>query len=191
MGYVEKGLVELEGQTLLERKITQLSPHFSEIIVVTNKPELYSNYTEVQIIKDIDPDKGPLMGLYSGLQAVENEWCFVTAVDMPFTNDGLLNFMFDFVLEHGDQSPKASYSFETIIPKTGDYLEPLFGFYRQNLVSKIKILLKDNNSGLKTLLNQVKCRYITESEIKDFDPEHKVFQNINTLEDLERFKLEI
>ena len=118
LGNQEKAFLEIDGKSLLERKIRVLSSLSDEILVVTNRPQLYS-CEKIRVVRDIEEGIGPLMGLYTGLLNSHTESCFITASDMPFFCTGLFNFMKELLTEDNA-------GYDVVIPRIGDNFEPLF-----------------------------------------------------------------
>ncbi|PIU54986.1 MAG: hypothetical protein COS89_08570 [Deltaproteobacteria bacterium CG07_land_8_20_14_0_80_38_7] len=176
-GFKEKGLLLFEGEQLIERKIRLLKEKFTEIIVVTNKPELYEHLTNrILLIRDEESYCGPLMGIYSGLKASKYNINFVCAVDMPFINYKLVDCLFEFTR-----------NFEAVVAKVKGRLEPLFGFYSKQIIAKAKHILKVNdrsNKSLRSLISCVDKKIVEETEVKCFDAELISFINFNTCDDL-------
>lgn len=173
----EKAWVKIEGQTLLERAISRLGSLVNQIIIVSAPGQKLPLGTSggLEIVEDIYPGKGPLVGIYSGLKACRGEGGFVTACDMPFVNPEFVRYLISL-------SP----GYDVVIPAYGELLEPLYAFYSTGCIKTIASLLEEGNYKIDRLLQKVRVRYVGESEIARFDTEHKSFFNINTLEDLEK-----
>ena len=88
------------GDTLLSRVVARLQPVCGEIIIVARQDqvkELTLSRLPAQIVTDIVTDRGPLGGIYSGLEHSKSEVNFAVACDMPFINARLMNFMIGLV----------------------------------------------------------------------------------------------
>ena len=66
MGF-DKQFLQIDDRRIMDDVIHNLEQEFDEIIIVTNKPEEYSNYKH-KIVKDIIVGKGPLSGIHVGLK---------------------------------------------------------------------------------------------------------------------------
>ncbi|MFH1829184.1 MAG: molybdenum cofactor guanylyltransferase [Pseudomonadota bacterium] len=173
-GFREKGLIPFKGESLIARKVRQLAGGFTQIIVVTNMPDLYRELPcEVRLVTDDMAYQGPLRGLYCGLMAANADMNFVCAVDMPFISYELL-----------DCFRKSSAGFDAVVGKIDGRVEPLFGFYSKNLIPSIESVLSEPTVGLTGLIKMARSNYIAEDVIKKFDPELSSFVNLNTTEDL-------
>ena len=78
------------------------------------------------------------------------------------------------------------FTFDVVVPRIKNKLEPLCAVYSKNCLDPIQGLLKQDERRIRKLFGMVKVNYIEEDEINRFDPEHLSFFNINTQDDLER-----
>ncbi len=177
LGNLEKAFLQIDGKSLLERKIIVLSSLCDELLVVTNKPQLYS-CIKIRVVRDIEEGIGPLMGLYTGLLNSFSENCFITASDMPFFCVELFNFMKELLTEKNA-------GYDVVIPRIGENYEPLFALYSRRCIPHIQRALEKKKRRIVSFLPEVKVRYIGEEEIRNYDPRMISFSNINTYHDLE------
>ncbi len=173
----EKAFLQIDGKSLLQRKINVLSSLCDEILVVTNKPHLYSSI-KIRVVRDIEEGIGPLMGLYTGLLNSKSENCFITASDMPFFCVELFNFMKELLTEKNA-------GYDVVIPRIGENYEPFFALYSRRCIPHVPSALEVKICRIISFLPEVKVRYIGEEEIKSYDPRMISFSNINTHHDLE------
>ena len=177
----EKHTEEVARESLIERTIGNLSLLSTEILIVISNRQSKSNfssYAEAKTVVDLYPGKGPLVGIYTGLVHSSNFHNLVVACDMPFLNLDLLRYMIDL-------SP----GFDVIMPRIGDYKEPLHAVYTKNCLPSMESLIKGGSLKISDLLDSVSVRYVEKDEIDRFDPEHLSFFNINTKADLEKARL--
>jgi molybdopterin-guanine dinucleotide biosynthesis protein A len=170
--------VTVNGEGLLQRVVSRLSLLSSDIIVVIAKgqqPPRVAGYPGLRIETDVYAAKGPLAGIYTGLEASNSAYNLVVACDMPFLNRGLLGYMLEI-----------SASFDAVIPRLGDMVEPLHAVYSKSCLPAITSMLDGGRFNVGGLLAQVGVRYVEASEIDRFDPEHLSFFNINTGADLKK-----
>jgi molybdenum cofactor guanylyltransferase len=169
---------KIGGTSLIEKVVNCLEPLSEEIIIVTAKERTFTELAgrpKVKVIADLFPGQGSLGGVYTGLVKSGSFYNFVVAADMPFLNDPLLRYMIE-----------AADDFDFVLPRVGKWFEPLHAIYSRNCIPAIQCLLDQGKRMIVELFNHVRVRYIEETEIDRFDPEHLSFFNINTREDLER-----
>jgi molybdopterin-guanine dinucleotide biosynthesis protein A len=172
-----KASVEINGQNLLQRVVSRLAFLGGEIIVVIAEgqpPPSLTGYPKLRVVTDIYPNKGPLVGVYTGLLNSDSAYNLVVACDMPFLNRRLLGYMLE-----------VSAGYDVAVPRLGEMVEPLHAVYSKQCLDVIKQLLDQDSLKIDRLLERVKVRYVETGEIDSFDPEHLSFFNINNKKDLE------
>lgn len=178
MGF-DKQLLKIDQRKLMDSLIHKLKKEFEEIIIVTNKPELYIGLSH-KITKDILPDKGPLGGIHAGLKICSSKYGFVVACDMPNINMKYVKFM------KKKLSHKNSYG---CVTKFGDWIEPFSSFYSADLTDHIETYLNSNRKSINGLLKKLEITYIEEEHARQFSPNWDMFLNLNTNEDLNSYLL--
>ena len=175
-----KALQVIGGKSLIRWVVDRLVTLSTEIIIATARGEAIpcSSTATITTVADIYPDKGPLGGIYSGLIASSGPRAIVVSCDTPFLSTGLLEYM-----------TRLSPTFDVVVPRIKDEVEPLCAVYSKNCVAPIRGLLQQNELRIIELFPMVKVRYVEEDEIDNFDPEHLSFFNINTQADLERARM--
>jgi molybdopterin-guanine dinucleotide biosynthesis protein A len=172
-----KAFLQMGQKSIIEREIEVLSTLFSRIIVVTNTPENHE-HLRVSLVSDVVPGKGPLGGIYSGLMASKDKYNFVVSCDLPFLNAGLISYMIELTEGH-----------DIVVPRLNGLVEPLHAIYSKHCLIPIKRQLDRNELKIQSFFDEVKVRYIRESEIKKYDPKGITFFNVNTEENLEKARL--
>lgn len=167
-----KSIECFRGERLIERQVRILRSLFPEVMIVTNTPELYLDL-DVTVVQDIIPGLGPLGGIYTGLLFAHGGSIFVTAVDMPFLQPAVISRMLEVFPGH-----------DVVIPRLGDYLEPLHGMYSPRCLASVKRMLDREELQVVRFFPSVKTAYLDEEEIRRLDPEGLSFFNINTPEDM-------
>ncbi|MBA7475563.1 putative molybdenum cofactor guanylyltransferase [subsurface metagenome] len=172
-----KAFLQMGQKSIIEREIEVLSTLFSRIIVVTNTPENHE-HLRVSLVSDVVPGKGPLGGIYSGLMASKDKYNSVVSCDLPFLNAGLISYMIELTEGH-----------DIVVPRLNGLVEPLHAIYSKHCLIPIKRQLDRNELKIQSFFDEVKVRYIRESEIKKYDPKGIAFFNVNTKEDLGKARL--
>jgi len=171
-----KAFLQVNGQRIIDRIGKLFSDLFDEILLVTNSPLEYLDLN-LRMVADLTPGKGALGGIYTGLFHASYSHAFVAACDMPFLNKALISHLIDL-------SP----SYDIVIPKTEDGLQPLHAIYSQKCLSFMEDLLRKNDLKIIDFFHRVKKREVPTQEILPLDPKLASFLNVNTPEDLARVK---
>lgn len=175
--YKASKAVTVNDESLIQRVVSSLSFFNRDIIIVVAKGQRlpqFTGYPRLRIVTDAYAVKCPLVGIYTGLLASDSRYNFVAACDMPFLNKDLIGYMLE-----------VSAGFDMVIPRLGDFFEPLHAVYSKDCLAVMEQMIEQGNYKIGQLSGLVKVRYVEASEIDRFDPEHRSFFNINTKDDLE------
>ena len=167
-----KAFLIQDGERLIDRTVKIFKDLFREVILVTNDPLEYLDL-DVQIVTDIYKKKKALDGIYTGLFYTSCDHAFVTACDMPFLNQRFIAYMMEQIRDY-----------DIIVPQTADGLQPLHAIYSRKCLPAIKNLLLQDKLKVTGFYKGLKSLYIPEEIIKTYDPEFRMFLNINTPEDV-------
>jgi molybdopterin-guanine dinucleotide biosynthesis protein A len=172
-----KALQVIEGKTLVQWVVDRLAILSTDIIIATAHGEAIpcSSAVRIRTVADIYPGEGPLAGIHSGLTASSSPRAIVVSCDTPFLNVDLLRYMV-----------QISSTFDIVIPRVKNKLEPLCAVYSKNCLAPIQELLERDERQIRKLFSIVKVEYVEEDEINSFDPEHLSFFNINSQADLDK-----
>jgi molybdopterin-guanine dinucleotide biosynthesis protein A len=172
-----KYLETINGKSLIERVIEQLKSVSLQILIVTSREQLdLPAACEAEVMVDLYPGKGPLVGIYTGLLAAESSHSLAVACDMPFLNIELLRYMIE--LAPG---------FDAVVPRLKEgKVEPLHAIYSKSCLGSMKTLLEHDQLEVSRVLDTVCVRYVERAECQRFDSQLFSFININCQSDLER-----
>jgi molybdopterin-guanine dinucleotide biosynthesis protein A len=173
----DKVLEKIGDKSLLEQVVSRIEPFCKNIIIVTADERAFSSLEKnpkVRTISDIYPGHGSLGGIYTGLVESSSLYNLIVAADMPFLNESLLSYMIEI-----------SDGYDFVLPRIGNFFEPLHAIYSRNCITPIKSILEQGKRVIVELFKYVKVRYVETEEVDRFDPKHLSFFNINTAEELE------
>lgn len=177
MGF-DKQEIKIDGKLIVDYQAERLAKHFSQIIVVTRTPDLYRGrgYT---LCQDYYEALGPLAGIHAGLKHTESEAAFVIACDMPNINDGYISF----IVEKFQKSDALG-----LVTTHDGFFEPLAGLYSRDLIPILERKLEDKDLKIQKLIEENDFIKISKDQVQKFDPDLKIFQNLNYQEDLKNLK---
>jgi molybdopterin-guanine dinucleotide biosynthesis protein A len=172
MGGINKAFIEVGGERLIDRTMRVYRPLFGEIIISTNSPLEYLEF-DARLVADIYRGKGPLGGIHAGLLHATCERAFVSACDMPYLNDTFIRYM----IEQAD-------GYDLVVPVTVNGFESLHAIYSRRCLPVIESQIERDELKVSLLFRKFKTREIPEDEIRRFDPEGRLFANLNRPDDL-------
>jgi molybdenum cofactor guanylyltransferase len=167
-----KAFIPVNGERLIDRTVRLFRAIFKEVIIVTTSPLDYLDQ-DATIVTDIFPEKGALGGIYTGLFYAHEEHAFVAACDMPFLSRVFMEHMI---------SQAADY--DIIVPATPDGLQPLHAVYTRRCLPVIRGLIGRNRLKISGFYPGHRLVTISPEVIHSFDPEGRMFLNVNTQDDL-------
>ena len=172
-----KAFLVIDGERLIDRTLRIFKDLFSEVILVTNSPLDYLDL-DVTLVTDIYPGKKALGGIYTGLFYAGCMHAFVAACDMPFLNPHFIAYMMGQAAAH-----------DIVVPEAPEGLQPLHAIYATSCLPNMKRLINQDRLKITGCYKSLKCLTISETIQKTFDPENRMFININTRDDLRIIQL--
>lgn len=172
---IVKSNILVEGKTIVSRLIEVMDDFFSEIIIITNTPEEFKDYTKYKIVCDQIKDIGPLGGIHAALKTSTKEAVFIFAGDMPFPDRNLINYLISKYYKSRCQ---------VVIPRVNDYIEPLLAIYNVSVVGHLETYVSErNNYAVRNFLKEVKVCF---AELENKPEISTALTNINYPSDLKR-----
>lgn len=176
----DKALLSLPGDeqiTFVECLASLLKSVCSEVLLVTSDTTHAADYVlaGVRVITDKVANYGPLMGLYSGLHAMEAVRALVVAVDMPFVQPALVSFLL---------SQSSTETNSLLVPVVNNVPQVLLAVYPRSVLPLIEERLSQGRRDPRCLLDVAPVRYIHEAQLRAVDLQLRSFVNVNTPEEL-------
>jgi molybdopterin-guanine dinucleotide biosynthesis protein A len=160
----DKALLQLDGQTLVERGLRKLREVCVEVRIAGGLPQL-TRFAPV--ISDSHPGCGPLGGIVAALEQSTHEWNLFLAVDMPFVPASSLRTLL------ADASGPA----QIVLAQAEGRVQPLCGAYSRGALPALREELRAGRLKVKeAVLSTGNVRYVTFTDLSWFD-------NLNTPEE--------
>ncbi len=166
-----KAWLDAWGEPLLTRTVRTVSQVCTRVVVVA-APGQELPAVPSRIVRDAVEGEGPLRGLEAGLDAINSRAAFICAVDVPFLQREVIQFL----AESLGQAQAA-------IPRWEGREHPLQAVYGSETLPLIRELLGQGKRRPANLLARIPVRYVEEEEIRRVDPGGLSFFNANTPED--------
>ncbi|MGQ9557701.1 MAG: molybdenum cofactor guanylyltransferase [Desulfurispora sp.] len=172
MGQNKANLV-VRQRSLLDIMMDKMKSVFQQVMLSGSQATAYN--TGLPVLDDLYPGCGPLAGIHAALKQTGGRGVFVIGCDMPLVPTALIRY----ICGHHDA--------DIVVPRLGDYLEPLCAVYNNNCLPVIEQALKQGQYKITSFFPRVRVKYVTAEEISRFAPPEEAFFNINTPEDWARF----
>ncbi len=179
----DKWKLVLAGQSFIERIAEEMNNVVSSVVVVGDLPggstlnDSTSTRTPIKIVPDVFRNWGALGGVHASLSNCDADWALVVACDFPFVTKEL----FVYLANQCD-------SFEAVAPVQRDQIpQPLCTLYRvKPCRASAERLINSGERKPIALLQSVRTRWVSFSEVEDIVGAGRFFDNINTPQDYER-----
>ncbi len=170
-----KAFIHINGIAIIDRTERLLKEIFEEVIIVTNSLQHFKPYEkEAVIATDIIKDIGPLGGMHSALSTTSRESVFFVACDMPFLHNEIIRNQIDCFNR---------VNCDCLIPRIGNFIEPLHAIYRKSLKDKIQNFVRASTGySVKSFLETTDAYFW---DLENSALNRKIFRNLNTQQDLE------
>jgi molybdopterin-guanine dinucleotide biosynthesis protein A len=170
----DKGLLTIDGQTIIERQLDALRGAAERVFIVANHVEQYEEFG-VQAVPDVVSGAGSLGGILTALTMAGEERVLVLACDMPFVTTPFLRH----VLQVGQDADVA-------LPRSADGPHPLCACYAQTCAGPIRRRIEAGALRVQDLVATLGVREISGPELSAFDPDGQLLLNVNTPDDYAR-----
>ncbi|WP_051328317.1 molybdenum cofactor guanylyltransferase [Desulfatirhabdium butyrativorans] len=169
---IDKAHLSIDGRSILDRILDTFDGLFEEIILVTNHPARYASW-DLFTVSDLYAVRSSLTGLHAGLFHASHGYAFVTACDMPFTDQRIIRLLLD----------RIDTRWDAIMPQTEKGLEPLCAVYATRCAGQIGQHIERNQLKIQRVFNPDKILRIPETRFRKIDPDLRCFFNINRPEE--------
>ena len=170
----DKAFLEFQNKQIITSLAEECQKVCNQVLIVSDSGQKFS-LNNVEEIGDNFQDAGPMGGLQAGLEAADNDICFLVACDMPLVTADLIRVFLENVEEH-----------QILLAKNGDDIEPMFGIYRKSLLPKVEEFLRLGRRSLLNLLKVADVGFLSEEIWGSVTSCKDVFFNINFKEDYDK-----
>ncbi|MFC6836850.1 molybdenum cofactor guanylyltransferase [Halomarina ordinaria] len=177
----DKAVADLAGTPMIRRVADRLVSVVDALVVNCREDQvdaidaaLDGFPLPVRFAVDETPDEGPMAGIGRGLRAVEGEYAFVVACDMPFVDPGIVAFLFERVVDH-----------DAAVPRLDDeWFQTTHAVYRADAMADAcdAALARDDHKILAALF-EVDYVVVDEPALRAHGS-LDTFENVNTREEL-------
>ncbi|GAB6156949.1 molybdenum cofactor guanylyltransferase [Desulfotomaculum varum] len=165
-----KALLQINGKSIMQIIIDRLTPYFKEIIIISNQPQVYA-HLGLPVYSDIFLNQGPLAGIHSGLIHISSPGAFFTACDMPCIDPRL-----------AWQLTQLLHSFQGVVPRLGDFLQPLYAAYSKECLPAVEKSLQKGQLKITSFYQWVNINFFDFAQHPEYNWD-RIFFNVNTPSD--------
>ena len=170
----DKAMTKIAGKPMVAHIIETIDPLFSDILISVR--EFRTDVSLPQII-DSSSARGPMIGIKSALEAMQTDWLFVIACDMPFVSTELIQAL---VLKRENH--------HAVLTHVDDRAQPLFGFYAKSCLPLMKTSVAEGQRSMMRLLDQLDVYLLPEAEVERIDPQLNSLMSLDTVEEVKKME---
>lgn len=169
-----KGLALVAGERVVDRVIAAITRVTDEQMLIANDRAIRSAVPRIRSFPDARNDRGSIVGLHSALMHCR-EAALAVAWDMPFVSADLL----------GELRRQGEALGVACIPEGSRGAEPLCAYYPRSCLPIVDRQIEDGEMRLADLVRALPDRVMMpRAQVRRFGPLHRLFANVNTLDDL-------
>jgi molybdopterin-guanine dinucleotide biosynthesis protein A len=161
------------GHELMLPRVVRLLGEAVAPIVVVAAPgqDVPSLPTQIEIVRDAQPGRGPLQGMIAGLEALNRraDAAYISSCDVPFLRPAFVRRLVELLG-----------TFAICVPEVGGYRHPLAAVYRIEVAAAAARLLAENRPRPAFLFEEMPTRIVQPEELADVDPTFQSLRNLNT-----------
>ena len=179
----DKGMVTLAGKPLISHVVDAIRGIVDETIVVTSSAERVAKYEtivpdSVKFVEDTWELNGPSIGALTGFGVASGKYALVLPFDTPFVSREVVSLLFELCIGRS-----------AVIPRwPNGQIEPLHAVYQVQLaMAAAEAAVAEGRLDMRGMIERMRgVRFVSTIAIQEFDPELKVFFNINMPLDLKK-----
>jgi molybdenum cofactor guanylyltransferase len=174
----DKATLVLDGKTLLERTVAALDPVVDQVVLVRAREQalpLVSVRGSLVVVEDPVDGQGPLVGMATGLAAVEAPVALVVGVDYPFLQPALLRLLAQRVVAGA----------RWVLPIAHGRPQPLCSAFARDALEVLRAHVDAGDRAPMAVAADLGMVRLTEAEWSSVDPEGLSFLDVDTPEDFE------
>ncbi len=176
MDYLDKGLVKLEGKTLISHVIERLQNQVENIYISCNRNEDEYQKLGFPLLNDSPfPSEGPLCAIAAGLSKIPCKRLLIVPCDTPLLPENLVD-----LLNQGLDSG----AYKVACIRNHEHIQPLFCMIDSSLTQD---LTKQIKAGVRKTQDWIK----DQEHILINDERFELYSNINQLSDIENIASEL
>lgn len=171
MGF-PKALLPFGAESMVGRVVRILAEAATPVVVVAAEDQSLPAFPAgVRVVRDRQPNRGPLEGLAAGLAALADTSCqaaYLSGCDVPLLQAAFVRRMIERLGNH-----------QIAVPCAGGQLHPLSAVYRLTVQPHVQRLLQEDRRGPVHLFNLCDTRQVSAEELAEVDPQLQSLVNVN------------
>ncbi|MBU6409268.1 MAG: molybdenum cofactor guanylyltransferase [Verrucomicrobia bacterium] len=166
----DKATLLLNGEPLWARQLRVLRELSPEAILISARARPIWCPTQIEVVLDVPPSRGPLSGLAAALKRIQTTHLLAFAVDLPEMTSTHLKKLWSLA------NPGIG-----VVPQNGIFPEPLSAIYPVEGLRAVELTLATNDASMQGVIRRLTSRkQIYYYQIKR--SERAAYENVNAAE---------
>ncbi len=180
----DKATLPFGRSTLLQHvveSLTEVIAPTSIVVVAAVGQTLPELPRAILVTHDVTPARGPLEGMAAGLRSLPDylDTAFVCSCDAPFVNPNVIRHLLRQLSNYDAAVPVDECNAnDSAINDRG--MHPLCAVYHRRVLTVIEKQLACNELRARSMVKQLSANHLSSRELREFDPELRCLQNMNT-----------
>jgi molybdopterin-guanine dinucleotide biosynthesis protein A len=167
-----KATLPFGGEVMLQRVARLLGQVVDPLLVVAadgqSLPDLPA---AIRVVRDGEPDQGPLEGIFAGLSAAADlaDAAYITSCDVPLLVPAFVQRLLELLHDH-----------QVVVPVEQSFHHPLAAVYRTDVLPQLAELRAAGRMRPVFLFDQVDTLRVAVDQLREVDPQLRTLANLNT-----------
>lgn len=169
MGGQDKGLIEVNGQTMISYVIKALEAQVTKILINANRNrEIYEKFGYPVFTDETEDYQGPLAGIAVAMSKSTTKYICICPCDGPLIANDLVARLYSAIQDHNA---------EIAVAHDGSRMQPVYALLKCSLIDSLREYLDNDDRKIDRWFEQHNLINVDFSDNKD------CFLNVNTPED--------
>lgn len=176
MGGIAKNEIVLDGVSLLDRLVSELSGLTGRMFIVSKNSGENLKWG-IPVYRDILPGTASIIGIHAALTVARTPHVLVLAVDLP----GMIRSFAEYLISLRKEA-------DIVMPVHRGHWEPLCAVYNRGISKSLESLIRMKRFKPVSLLSSHSCRAVTAEEMSRFGSPEQLLTNLNSPEDIRKWR---
>jgi molybdenum cofactor guanylyltransferase len=176
MGGQDKGLININGQAMIQYVLTALKPQVNRIIINANRNiSEYETFGYSVISDQLEDYQGPLAGMAAAMEASETKFICICPCDGPLIAEDIVSRLYSAISTSSSEDSNSKINIA--VAHDGKRMQPVYALLNCSLRQSLLDYLHSGERKIDRWYSQHNAKTV------DFSDKQDCFININTPED--------
>lgn len=173
---INKATLDVGGHRIVDRQLAILRATTVEQLIIGQIGAAFDGLPAT-VVPDAVAHAGPMGGLLTALSVARSPRVIILACDLPFVTEDFVRYIV-----------KLAPEVDAVVPRTVEGWQPLCAVYAARLAPFVAARVESGRLAMHELLREVAVRTVEPAEIAPFDPDGRLFLNLNSPADYDAIR---